>query len=249
MAENGKLQENQNELVLSFLAVRRALGILGFFLPLSILAYAILSGDGLLDSISDYFYSPMREIFVGTMCAIAVFFWSYEGYKPEADEIITDWAVSRVASVGALLVAFSPVAQANSDALLRMPEETRATLIPTLFQRILGQDFAQTLHFIGAMTFFGALAVYCLVLFVRSDKKVAPDQGKRDENRVYRICGWTIVGCMALIALSIWTAIGNIPWLNPVFWLEAVACFAFAVSWLVKGKTLQPLVNAVGKSA
>ena len=34
--------------------------------------------------------------------------------------------------------------------------------------------------------------------------------------------------------------------LRPVFWLETVATFAFAVSWLVKGDALRPVVRAAG---
>lgn len=236
MAENPKIQESQNQLVLSFLSVRRALGGLGFFLPLSILIWSVLSGEGLLASISDYFYSPMQQIFVGTLCAIAVFFWNYEGYKPRDTEIISDWAVSRVAAVGALLVAFSPMSPARSDAMQRLSEAERTIPFPALFQRILGQDLAQILHFFGAAIFFGALAVYCLVLFVRSDKK--PDPIKIRENRIYRICGWIIVACMALIASSIWLDLGAILGTAAVYWLESIACFAFAISWLVKGKAL-----------
>lgn len=233
---DGRGQEARNDLVLSFLSVRRALGTLGLFLPLALLAYAAAFGGGLLFSISDYFYSPMREIFTGTLCALAVFLWNYEGYRRDPGQVISDKLVSRIASTGALLVALAPISPGTADP--HAPDIAREA---TLVQQALGPQAAQYLHFIGATAFFGALAVYCLVLFTRSDK-AEPGPQKCAENRVYRICGTMILACMALIALAIWTGI-NRSALSPVFWLETLACFAFATSWMVKGKSLKALTR------
>lgn len=70
--KSGAAQKADNDLVLSFLSVRRAIGCLGYFLPLALIAYGLSLGDGILTSISAYYYTPMREVFVGTLCAIAV---------------------------------------------------------------------------------------------------------------------------------------------------------------------------------
>lgn len=70
--ESGVFQKAHNDLVLSFLAVRRAIGALGFFLPVALLAHGLWKGD-LPTSISAAYYSPMREVFVGTLIAQAVF--------------------------------------------------------------------------------------------------------------------------------------------------------------------------------
>ena len=99
-------QAAQNDLVLSFLSVRRAIGALGFFLPVALALYGLIAGD-LRASMSAYFYSPMREIFVGTLCAQAVFLWSYEGYR-DPGRMITDKLVARIASVAAALIALAP---------------------------------------------------------------------------------------------------------------------------------------------
>ena len=96
--ERGIWQKSHNDLVLSFLAVRRAIGALGFFLPLALLAYGLSTGD-LLPSISSAYYSPMREVFVGCLMAQAVFLWSYEGFRPDAGDLVSDKATARVAAV------------------------------------------------------------------------------------------------------------------------------------------------------
>ena len=81
-----------------------------------------------------------------------------------------------------------------------------------LSQCVLGFSLASTVHWLGAAAFFGALAVFCLVLFVRGSEGSTE---KAASNRIYRVCGWTIVGSMAAIAV----AVGKARWgpsLHPV---------------------------------
>lgn len=70
---NGIAQKVHNDLVLSFLAVRRVIRALGYFQPFALIVFAILSGQGLQTSISAASYAPMREVFVGTLFAQTVF--------------------------------------------------------------------------------------------------------------------------------------------------------------------------------
>ncbi|MEO1960303.1 MAG: hypothetical protein ABGW82_04910, partial [Paracoccus sp. (in: a-proteobacteria)] len=103
--KQGIIQKAENDLVLSFLAVRRAIGLLGFFLPVVLILWGLAAPAGLFRSISAAYYSPMREIFVGTLIAQAVFLWSYEGYRPRGSEIVSDKATARVAAVSAALIS------------------------------------------------------------------------------------------------------------------------------------------------
>ena len=229
--DDGSGQKAHNDLVLSFLAVRRAIGALGYFLPVALMVFAIASGQGLRTSISAYYYSPMREVFVGTLIAQAVFLWSYEGFRPHAGEIITDWLTARVAAVAAALIALAPTGG---------PEQPC-----TLLQCMLGPSVAGWLHLLAAGVFFLALAVFCLVLFVRGDTDSAE---KRASNRIYRICGWVILVSIGLIGLLFATGLDQrLEWLRPVFVLETAATFAFATSWAIKGDALGPLVRGMAR--
>ncbi|MCF3972647.1 hypothetical protein [Paracoccus salsus] len=232
--DRGSSQKAHNDLVLSFLAVRRAIGALGYFLPAALIVYGLFTG-GILTSISAAYYSPMREIFVGTLIAQAVFLWSYEGFRPDAGDLITDKTTARVAAVAVALVALSPTSPAKA------PEASSADC--TLLQCVLGPNLSATLHLTAATVFFAALAVYCLVLFVKGDVD-GPE--KRASNRIYRICGWLIVGSIGLIGVLFLTGLDDaLDGLRPVFWLETVATLAFATSWMVKGDALRPLVRSV----
>ncbi|WP_299361524.1 hypothetical protein [uncultured Paracoccus sp.] len=230
----GSHERAENDLVLSFLRVRQAIGLLGYFLPAALLGFGIVFADGIPASMSASYYSPMREIFVGTVCAIAVFLWSYEGYRPRSGEWISDLVTARIASLGALAVAWVPT----------MPDMPVGC---TLSQCVLGFSLASTIHWLGAAVFFGALAVFCLVLFVRGP---ATTEEKTASNTIYRICGWIILAAMAGIAVVLFAPdpvkLRLLP-LRPVFWLESVATVAFATSWLVKGDALRPMVRAMAQ--
>lgn len=222
-------QQAQNDLVLSFLAVRRAIGALGYFLPIALAVHGLISG-GILASMSAYFYSPMREIFVGTLCAQAVFLWSYEGYR-EPGRLLTDKLVARIAAIAAALIALAPASPNDPD---------RAASC-TLLQCVLGSGPSSALHLVAVTAFFGALAIYCLVLFLRGTDDSAEGRAAR---LIYRICGWTIIAAIGAIGLMFLTGLDDrLAALHPVFWLEAVACFAFATSWAVKGRSLRPVVR------
>lgn len=233
---SGVQQQARNDLVMSYLAHRRAIGWLGYFLPFALIGYSLLNGSSVLSSMSAYYYSPMREIFVGTLCAQAVFLWSYEGYRAGPGQWLTDRVVARVASLGALGIALMPTAGSAKGG-----EATSCTVT----QCVLGTDLASLIHFAAAGLFFGALAVFCLFLFVKGDEGSLE---KRASNRIYRVCGWLIVASLALIGLvqlPIWQE--SLLAYRPVMWLEIVATFAFATSWAVKGDAIQPLVRATAQ--
>lgn len=237
--DQGLSQKAHNDLVLSFLAVRRAIGVLGFFLPLALLAHGLILGQGIPPSISAAYYGPMREVLIGTLCAQAVFLWSYEGFRPNAGEIISDKITARLAAIGALLIAWAPTGPDGAAPAGFVFDPAQDC---TLLQCRLGIVASEWIHTAAAALFFLSLAVYCLVLFPRGRVDSAE---KRGSNRIYRLCGWLILICLAVIGLLFATGrADDLVGLRPIFWLETIATFAFATSWLVKGDALQPLVRS-----
>jgi hypothetical protein len=202
-----------SDLVISYLGLRRGIGLVGTALPFVLALGGLLSGlPGLEPSISAYYHTPMRDVFVGSLCAIAVFLASYRG--PErADDLLGD-----VACASAIGVALLPTTPAD----------------PTPAERLVG-----ALHYASAAVFFLSLAAFCLWLFRKTSPARAPTARKLQRNRVYTVCGWVILGCMAGILLA--KQVLPAAWVDRlavVFWLEAAAVLAFGVSWLVKGELL-----------
>jgi hypothetical protein len=200
--------------LISYLSLRKAIGIIGFALPF-VLAFGkfLLQGPGIQRSISSYYHTDMRNVFVGSLCAIGVFLMSYRGYESK-DEI-----AGRLASIFAIGVALVPTS----------PDTGGSSL-----EKLIGG-----LHLSFAGLLFLTFAYFSLVLFTKTDLGKTPTPRKLKRNMVYRFCGYTIVACIFLIAFVAIPAVKKlVEWLSPVFWLEAVAVVAFGVSWLVKGETI-----------
>lgn len=204
---------HDNSLVISYLNLRKAVGIIGISLPFVLaLGKRLVDGPGIQSSISAYYHTGMRDVFVGILCAIGVFLLSYRGYDRRDDFAGT------LAGIFAVGVALFPTSRVEGA---------------------VARDTSGTLHLVFAALFFLTLAYFSLVLFRKTDPTRPPTSRKKQRNVVYAICGWTILACLALIAaVSLLPADSPIRALDPVFWLEALAVVAFGVSWMTKGEAI-----------
>jgi hypothetical protein len=91
-----------SELIVSYLTLRRVIGILGVALPFVLAIWGWFIQHGLLPTISDYYGLRTRDAFVGFLFAIGWFLYTYHGYTTE------DNYVSNAAGVLALGVAVFP---------------------------------------------------------------------------------------------------------------------------------------------
>ena len=211
---------NNHDLVLSYHRVRRALGILGVLLPLVLIIGGLLSNARLEPSISDFYHTKLRDIFVGCLFAIGIFLVSYKGYKRRPNERISDDLVATAAGIAAFGVALFPN---ESDA------------IETVSQQALGLKISPLFHYTSATVFFVCLAIFCYVQF--------PKTAKPERRRIYIWCGHIIAASTVLILLFSYFKLKGSPemqslvtdW-NIIFWIEAIGIWAFAFSWLTKGK-------------
>src|SRR5664279_4207021 len=98
----------EGSLVRSYLTLRKAVGIIGMSLPF-VLVFGkwLFESPGIQNSISAYYYTGMRNVLVGSLCAIGVFLFSYRGYK-------TDGPAGILASVFSIGVALFPTAPEGS---------------------------------------------------------------------------------------------------------------------------------------
>jgi hypothetical protein len=194
---------------------RQFIGTLGLLMPWllwTIAAFRPLAGTArwrLLDSISAYYYSGAVAVFVGTLAALAVFFYTYRGYGNEYGR--RDRIAAMVAGTAALLVALFP---------------TFGDPSPSWWTAGTG-----AIHFASAVVLFASFTFFALFLFPITNVKAGEPlpEGKKLRNRVYRACGVVMLGCIG------WALVAH--FLDaPIFWPEALALEAFAVSWLVKGR-------------
>ena len=205
---------SDDSLVLSFLSLRKAVGIIGISLPFMLLFGGfVFEGAEIERSISHYYYTAVRGIFVGSLFSIAVFLIAYRGYETR------DNIAGHLAGGFALIVALFPTKPYKTD--------------PTTLQEVVGY-----LHMISAGLFLLVLSYFCLRLFRQTDARLPPTTQKLMRNKVYTVCGYTIISALLLIILVL--AVGLPQDNDPVFWLESVAVVAFGVSWLTKGESILP---------
>jgi hypothetical protein len=75
----------ESPIVLPYLALRKAAGGIALGLPFAlVIPWWFLGGHIIESSISGYYYTGMRNLFVGCLCAIAVFILSCRGYDRQA---------------------------------------------------------------------------------------------------------------------------------------------------------------------
>jgi hypothetical protein len=201
-------------LVLSYLGLRKAVGIIGFALPFVLaLGRILLQGPALEGSISYYYYTDMGNVFVGSLCAIGVFLLSTRGYDQR------DAIAGRLACLFAVGVALFP---------------TSPYISPTSEERLIGH-----LHWSFAALLFLTLAYFCLFLFTETDPTKDPTAQKCRRNTVYRLCGYTILASILAIGIVELTPLQFvIGFLRPVFWFESIAVVAFGAAWLTKGEAI-----------
>jgi hypothetical protein len=198
-------------LVHSYLYLRRAIGIIGVALPVVlIIGKLIVEGGGLQDSISSYFYTDMRGVFVGSMCAVGAFLLSYRGY-----DVIDDIA-GNLAGVAAIGVALFPTAPAD----------------PSSTAQLIG-----VLHLVFASIFFLTIAFFAIFLFRRTSE-MGPTERKLQRNRLYLTCGVVIIACLLAIAAVHQFFEAETAAIHPELWLESIAVMAFGVAWLTKGEAI-----------
>jgi len=198
--------------IISYITLRRAVGILGASLPFILLiGAALVYEDKIIQpSISDYYHTKMRDVFVGILCAIGLFLFSYTGYDRN-DNIAGNFACLAVIGI------------------IFCPTSANDAVTP-----------AHIIHIVFAGSFFLIIAYFSLFLFTKSDTN-SPTTQKLCRNKLYRVCGYVIIVAISIIGIYFILLEKLYPVLskyNPVFWLETIALLAFGLSWMTKGNAL-----------
>ncbi|MER5355066.1 DUF998 domain-containing protein [Kitasatospora sp. NPDC002551] len=205
--------------------LRLGIGLLGFLLPIVLPVGNSLTSAriALLSSMSASYYTHMRNVFVGGLCAIGVFLICYRHDRRED-------RLSSVAGVLAIGVALFPTEPPDS-----------VTAHPSGAQTAVGM-----VHLAFAAGLFGVLAYFCLRLFADS-----PAGGGRRPARdwVYLVCGWVIVAGMATVAAAGLLHLARDWPLTLPYLGEAVSVLAFGVAWLVKSEALTGLAPRPARAA
>ena len=204
----------QKHMAATYFTLRMGIIIIAATLPLILCFGGMALGLSLKASMSDYYWSPMRNVFVGILWAAGAFLYLYKGFsKPE------NYALN-LAGILVVCVAMIPTAA---------PIPPGAALPPA-------DPF--TAHGVSAVLFFVAIAYVCI--FRASDTlSLMKDQAlARRYRATYKVLGIGMVTAPAsaylLMLLAQSTAEAN-PY---VFFIEFVGVWIFAAYWLLKSREL-----------
>lgn len=201
----------QNNLIISYLTLRKSIGILGIVLPFVCIIGGLLFGNQHIEnSISAYYMTNMRDIMVAVLVAAGTFLISYKGYDQ------TDDILSTIAGISAICVAFFPMAYVIPGNIfnIQMP-------------------FLNTLHYISASLFFIVLSIISFFQFTKHSGKMT--RYKKIRNIIYRSSG--IIMFVSIIITFLEKITSWDGGYSFVLIMEIIMLIAFGVSWLVKGET------------
>jgi hypothetical protein len=209
----------------SFLMLRVFVGVLGVSFP-----FVLVFGDKIAfhgnpfprGSLSAYYYSGMREVFVGALSAIGVFLIAYKVAERNLDNTL-----SFVAGFSAIVIPLFPTARPSQLVQL------------TPLQDLLGESVVQEVHFVASAVFLVSLTVMS-VFFGKREGARPPREGSRSP-RFWQWFHWSCAGLMAaaLVWMSV-TALAGGPSRSALIG-QAVSAWAFGASWLMKGLELDML--------
>ncbi len=136
----------------SYLSLRKAVGWIGILLPFVLVAghLIIFNGASALTNMSTYYHTGMRDLFVGAICAIALFLFFYKGYDR------WDNSAANLAGFFALGVAFFPTVKEGP------------------------WDWIAWVHFSCAACFLVILALISIFLFTRGEEHLTEMKKKRN---------------------------------------------------------------------
>jgi hypothetical protein len=207
---------------MSYLLLRVLIGVIAVLLPFVLVLVNWAIGHGSQQSVSGYYYTAMRDTFVGSLCAIGVFLVSYDGYDL-ADRLITD-----AAGLCTICIAFLPTTPGNR---------------PTARQVLIGD-----LH----LTFAGAAFVLLSVMAFRFAKREPTRPGLAWWERVKHAFGFTgpgesgaarwelaayrASGTVILLCIALAYPLSTVRYSLLV--LETIMLVSFGLSWFVKGRKI-----------
>ncbi len=221
---NNQIEINDRENnIKTYRRIRKAIGYLGFVLPILLIVLSLIPffETSVQSSISKYYFTNLREVFTGTLSAVGLFLIRYVGFKSSSfwknDNLLTN-----IAGFCAIAVAFIPTnPECWADKIY--------TIIPY------NGNFIGWIHYGFAGLLFLILAYISIRIFpLGQNEKDGARQTSFDENVIYKVCGYLMIGSLVLV--PIFSALKIVSYSTLI--LEALILFAFGISWLIKGRAL-----------
>lgn len=220
-----KPDKNIREHILdTYTYLRLGMAGVGIIFPLALWWIGLIFDISFQASISSYYHTPMRDIFVGSLITIGSFLWFYQGLTKKENFALN------CAGILAVVVALTPTAFVEKVGQVK--SET-FTILPL---RGLNEITASYVHGISATLFFVAIAYVCI--FTSSDtlKGVGLSSERRKfYQKIYYFLG---AGMLIFPIISAFLLHFSKQTNNIIYFVELAAVWVFSAYWLVKTKEI-----------
>ena len=170
------MNRTDEQFFLPYLTLRQAIGWIGLIMPLLVrLGAWAFEGIRSTNSISAYYYTGMRDVFVSTLVLIGALLACY---RTPAKQDAWLGIITGLAAIG---IALFPTFPVFAREILNKRPDTGITKC-YMNSGILGY------HFLFVGTFF-ALGFYLVLLRFRAFTPAIPTRQKILRNKVYQVCG------------------------------------------------------------
>lgn len=210
--------------VRSYLLMRLVIGVVGVALPVALLLgdwWFVEGKPTTRGSLSAYYHSGMRDVFVGSLCVIGLFLLTYMVFHYNWDNVL-----SVAAGLGAVGVAMFPTAGGE---------------VLTPLQRELGESVVGGIHDACAALFILSLGAISWRFGTR--ERARPQRSADQRQRwwlFHRVCAGTVFAAVLFIVVTQGTGVWDD---YSILIGETVAALAFGLSWFVKGAELDVLLG------
>ena len=194
----------------TYLSLRVGVALMGAALPVALwLGALLLDGTTLQSSMSAYYYTGMRDVFVGVLFAIGVALYLYKGFSAAENAALT------LAGIFVVVAALFPTQGSGA--------------------RVLAHD----VHAVAAALFFICLAYVAVFRAADTLSLIRDIRRARALQRMYRGLGIVMLASplAAIAAEQTLRPPGGEP--SIVFFVQAFGVWAFAAYWLMKSWELR----------
>lgn len=187
---------------------RVGIATVGILFPLVLWLVGLKININLQGSISHYYHTPMRDVFVGSLFAIGAFLYFYRGYS-NSENIVLDLA-------GILAIC--------------------TALFPTSIEDVIGEPQCDTftapyIHGVCAISFFIAIAYSCIFQSSATLEKMPDPSRQRFYRIVYKFLGGGMIIFPLLSALLLYLFDET---RSIIFFIELASVWTFSIYWIVK---------------
>lgn len=207
--------------IISYLEMRKIIGFLGISLPVVLVLGGIAHENPIVQaSISAYYYTHMRDFYVGILSIVALFLISYKAYE-KIDDIITN--LSGICAIGMIV----------------FPTSLHTGTVVKVGILMVNDNVSEIVHLTFGTCFFILLAYNSIFLFTkRAHISGVISREKKHRNIIYRTCGFIMLLSVAFIFIYKTYLTGTfLDFLYPILVFESIALLAFGISWIIKGNT------------